>query len=258
MHFVISPAKALNFERQPVASSLGTWPLYTNQAQALVNVLRRQSVQELRGLMKLSEKLASLNVSRYKAWVAQPNEHTPVQAAMLAFNGDVYAGLDAQTLGKSDLLWAQSHVSILSGLYGVLRPLDQIQAYRLEMGSALKNNRGNNLYAFWGETLIQYFNQMLKLPSSVVLVNLASQEYFKVLKNSALQATIIDCVFEDWKNDRYKIISFFAKRARGLMVRYAILNRLKTPQQLQQFEGEGYYFASSVSTPNRLVFRRQS
>ena len=196
-------------------------------------------------------------MARYAAW--QP-EATDVNSkpALLAFNGDVYDGLDAKTLKASDLAWAQQHLVILSGLYGALRPLDRLQPYRLEMGTALATPRGKDLYAHWGDTVAGYLNQRLEDFKSPVIVNLASVEYSRVALRKALAARVVECHFEDWKGGGYKVISFFAKRARGLMARYAIEHRVRRPEQLQGFAADGYALASAVSTADRLVFRRRA
>jgi len=176
---------------------------------------------------------------------------------VLAFNGDVYDGLDAKTLGAADLAWAQDHVCILSGLYGVLRPLDYMQPYRLEMGTALANARGKNLYEFWGTQIADYLNARVAADTTPVIVNLASQEYFKSVDQKALKARVVDCVFEDFKGGHYKIISFYAKRARGLMARFAATQRLSLPEQLKGFDLDGYAFVPAVSSADTLVFRRR-
>jgi uncharacterized protein len=264
MYFLISPSKALDFQETAEPVSLST-PTFLPQAQELINLLKPQSVEQIAHLMGLSERLAQLNVDRYQAWRLTPlneseklSDSSSVRAAILAFNGDVYEGLAAHSLSTHDLDWAQQHVAILSGLYGLLRPLDRLQAYRLEMGAALANSRGKNLYHFWGEILAKQLNQWVAATPTPVLVNLASQEYFKAVNMPALMPAVIDCVFEDWKNSAYKIISFFAKRARGLMLRYAIEQRIVHPEQLQNFEAEGYALDASASElPYRLVFRRR-
>ena len=175
----------------------------------------------------------------------------------MAFNGDVYDGLDAKTLKVKDLEWAQDHVCILSGLYGVLRPLDWMQPYRLEMGTALTNPRGKNLYQFWGSRIADYLNQRLRKDKTPVIINLASQEYFKAVDLKTLQARVVECVFEDYKGGKYKVISFFAKRARGLLARYAIQKQIKNPEKLKDFDADGYGFVASASDENRWVFRRR-
>jgi cytoplasmic iron level regulating protein YaaA (DUF328/UPF0246 family) len=176
---------------------------------------------------------------------------------VLAFNGDVYDGLDAKTLKPEDLAWAQDHLCILSGLYGVLRPLDWMQPYRLEMGTALGNPQGKDLYKFWGTQIADYLNTRLQADKKPVVVNLASQEYFKAVDKKILNARVLECVFEDWKGGQFKVISFFAKRARGLMARYATLKRVTQPKQLEKFNLDGYAFDAAVSSPERMVFRRK-
>ncbi len=255
MLFLLSPAKSLDFEPAPKAVP-HTQPLFVAQSAELIEVLKTQSPQEIASLMKLSDALAGLNVARYAAWSPKFTAHNAKQA-VLAFNGDVYEGLDAKTLAPDDLVWTQDHVCILSGLYGVLRPLDYMQPYRLEMGTSLPNDRGNNLYKFWGAQLSEYLNERLQRDVSPVVVNLASQEYFKAVDLKALKSRVIECVFQEYRNGDYKIISFMAKRARGLMARYAATHRVVTPHQLERFDAEGYAFEAQVSEPERLVFRRR-
>jgi cytoplasmic iron level regulating protein YaaA (DUF328/UPF0246 family) len=206
--------------------------------------------------MDLSDALATLNVARYAAWSPRFTARNSKQA-VLAFNGDVYEGLDAPSLKQKDLDWAQDHVAILSGLYGVLRPLDWMQPYRLEMGTKLANPRGKDLYAWWGDQLAEHLDQRLAEQGDDVIINLASQEYFKSVKRKALKARVIECVFEDWKAGQWKVISFHAKRARGLMARHAILKRAKSPKALLSFDAEGYAHVPEASTSERLVFRRR-
>jgi cytoplasmic iron level regulating protein YaaA (DUF328/UPF0246 family) len=258
MLYLLSPAKSLDFDTPvPMATvRKATDPVYAEQATELITLLRRQSASQLAALMGLSDNLAALNVDRYAAWEAAPGASAS-RPALLAFDGDVYAGLQARSLGAADLNWAQRHLLILSGLYGVLRPLDRLQPYRLEMGTALRTRRGKDLYAFWGDTLARHLNERLAGQRRPVVVNLASVEYARAALRPALAARVIDCVFEDWKGDRYKIISFFAKRARGLMARWAIERRVDTPARLPDFAADGYAFAPAVSTPERLVFRRR-
>ena len=257
MLFVLSPAKALDYET-PLADLPAvepTPPLFVDQAQALVALMREKSPAQVASLMKLSDKLAGLNVARYAAWRARPRA-ADTRAAVLAFDGDVYDGLAARTLSPEALHWAQQHLCILSGLYGVLRPLDAMQPYRLEMGTRLATARGDSLYAFWGTRIADYLNQRQQGQAQPVLVNLASQEYFKAVDRRRLRARVVECVFEDEKAGQYKIISFFAKRARGLMARYAIERRCATPEALQGFDADGYAWCAAASTPERLVFRR--
>ena len=257
MLFLLSPAKSLDYDT-PLPDGLPhTTPQFVGAASALIDVLRTQSPQQIASLMELSDKLAALNVARYQAWRPRFTA-TNSRQALLAFNGDVYEGLNAHTLSLDDLDWAQGHVAILSGLYGVLRPLDRMQPYRLEMGTRLATDRGDTLYQLWGARLSDYLNQRLAADASPVVVNLASQEYAKAVDRKALKARVIDCVFEDYKGGQHKVISFLAKRARGLMARYAARHRIATPKKLQGFDLEGYAWAPGASTPERLVFRRQA
>jgi cytoplasmic iron level regulating protein YaaA (DUF328/UPF0246 family) len=255
MLFLISPAKALDYDTPPVTDR-HTQPLFVPQAAELIKVLRQKSPQDIASLMGLSDALAALNVGRYQAW--QPS-FTPANAkqAVLAFNGDVYEGLDAKTLSEADLAWAQDHLCILSGLYGVLRPLDLMQPYRLEMGTRLATARGNNLYQFWGERIAQYLNERAQADATPVIINLASEEYFKAVDRKVLQPRVVSCVFQEHRGGgQYKVISFMAKRARGLMVRYAIQHRAQRPEDLLGFDLEGYAHQPALSTPETLVFRR--
>ena len=255
MLFLLSPAKSLDYET-PVGEVPHTLPLFVKQSTLLIKLLRQQSVQDISRLMDLSEALSTLNVKRYKAWRPKFTADNSKQA-VLAFDGDVYGGLDAKTLRAKDLAWAQDHVRILSGLYGVLRPLDRLQPYRLEMGTRLPNANGNDLYAYWGDTLAEHLNELAAADASPVIVNLASQEYFRAADRKVLRPRVIECVFEEWKGGRYKVISFFAKRARGLMVRYAITQRIATPAGLKLFNAEAYGFDAAASDANRFVFRRR-
>ena len=206
--------------------------------------------------MKLSDALSGLNVARYQAWSEKFTAKNSKQS-VLAFNGDVYEGLNAKTLSASQLDWAQQHLCILSGLYGVLRPLDWMQPYRLEMGTTLATQKGSNLYQFWGSQISNYLNERAAADASPIIVNLASEEYFKAVDLKTLKARVVSCVFEDFKNGKYKIISFHAKRARGLMVRYAIEKKISTVKKLEGFNAEGYRFEAALSEPDRLVFRRK-
>ena len=206
--------------------------------------------------MDLSDALSALNVARYAAWSRRSTLRN-ARPAVLAFNGDVYEGLQARTLPVADLEWAQQHVAILSGLYGVLRPLDLLQPYRLEMGTRLATPQGSNLYQFWGSSIAQHLNQRLRADTSPVVVNLASQEYFKAVDRKTLKAPVVECVFEDYKGGAYKVISFHAKRARGLMVRWAVQHKAKKVADLRKFDLEGYALAEQASTPHKLVFRRK-
>ena len=254
MLFLLSPAKSLDYET-PLGDVPHSQPQFKAQSQALIEVLRTQSPQQIASLMDLSDALSALNVARYAAWSRRSTLRN-ARPAVLAFNGDVYEGLQARTLPVADLEWAQQHVAILSGLYGVLRPLDLLQPYRLEMGTRLATPQGSNLYQFWGSSIAQHLNQRLRADTSPVVVNLASQEYFKAVDRKTLKAPVVECVFEDYKGGAYKVISFHAKRARGLMARYAIEHRITTPEGLKHFDSEGYAHAPEVSGLDRLVFRR--
>jgi cytoplasmic iron level regulating protein YaaA (DUF328/UPF0246 family) len=256
MLFLLSPAKSLDYDT-PAGALPHTLPGFPVQSAELIEVLKKKSPQQIAELMSLSDKLAGLNVARYEAWSPKFSANNSKQA-VLAFNGDVYEGLDAKTLKPAQLDWAQQHVCILSGLYGVLRPLDWMQPYRLEMGTALPTAQGKNLYQFWGSQIATYLNERAAADTVPVIVNLASEEYFKAVDKKALKPRVVNCVFEELKAGKYKIISFMAKRARGLMVRYAIENKLSTVKKLESFNLEGYQFTADVSTPDRLVFRRQS
>lgn len=256
MLFLLSPAKSLDYETPLPPDLPHTLPQFVPQSKDLIKVLREKSPQDIASLMSLSDKLAALNVARYQAWKPRFSAANARQA-LLAFNGDVYEGLQARTLDGNDLQWAQDHVCILSGLYGLLRPLDLMQPYRLEMGTRLATEAGSNLYQYWGDRIAKHLNTRLRADTTPVVVNLASQEYFKAVDTQALKARVVECVFEDWKGGAYKIISFHAKRARGLMVRYAALHRARSPRALAGFDLEGYAFDASASEPDRMVFRRR-
>jgi uncharacterized protein len=257
MFYLLSPAKSLDYDTAAPAELPHTLPQFIPQSKQLIDLLRPMSPQKIAELMDLSDELSALNVARYQAWKPKFTVKNAKQA-ILAFNGDVYDGLNAKTLKAADLQWAQQHVASLSGLYGVLRPLDWMQPYRLEMGTKLANAQGNNLYKFWGASIAHYLNEQLANEKSPVVVNLASNEYFKAVDHKVLKARVVECVFEDDKNGQYKVISFFAKRARGLMARYAIQKRIKDVKKLEAFCADGYAFAPSVSTADRLVFRRKA
>ena len=255
MLFLLSPAKSLDYET-PAGDVPHSQPLFIAQSAPLIKALRKKTWRQVAKLMELSQNLAELNVARYAAWTDEFTLQNAKQA-VLAFNGDVYDGLVAKTLTAKDLAWAQDHLCILSGLYGVLRPLDLMQPYRLEMGTPLKAGHANNLYQYWGTRISEHLNERLQGEAEPVVVNLASQEYFKVVNLKALNASVVECVFEDFKNSDYKVISFFAKRARGAMARFAVTQRVTTRKQLEGFAADGYAFAAKDSEPNRLVFRRK-
>lgn len=254
MLMVVSPAKTLDYDT-PAGDRSYSLPALLDHSAELIRVLREKSPADIGQLMDISDALATLNVGRFHDW--QP-DFTPTNAkqAVLAFMGDVYEGLDAASLDSAGLDYLQNHLRILSGLYGLLRPLDLMMAYRLEMGTRLANPRGKNLYEFWGEIITAELNRLLANEAEPVLVNLASDEYFKSVKKKQLQARLITPVFQDLKNGQYKIISFYAKRARGLMARWATDHRISEATQLKQFDSEGYAFAAEVSDEHTWVFRR--
>ncbi|WP_060483245.1 peroxide stress protein YaaA [Pseudomonas sp. NBRC 111119] len=251
---VISPAKTLDYDTPPVTERF-TLPAYLDDSQELIGQLRELSPAQISELMHLSDKLAGLNAARFGSWTPH---FTPQNAkqALLAFKGDVYTGLAAETLGEDDFTFAQGHLRMLSGLYGLLRPLDLMQPYRLEMGTKLANARGKDLYAFWGTRISEWLNQALAEQGDDVLLNLASNEYFSAVKRSALNARVINVDFRDLKNGQYKIISFYAKKARGMMTRFAIEERISDPAQLKQFDVQGYYYSAEQSKADHLVFLR--
>lgn len=251
MLIVISPAKTLDFETAPSTEKFSQ-PRFLPQSQMLINELKDLSTADIASLMKLSDKLAALNMVRFQTW-QKPFNLENAKQALLAFKGDVYTGLDADTLDVAGLDFAQQHLRILSGLYGVLRPLDLMQAYRLEMGTKFANVKGKDLYHFWGSQLRESIESELK---DGVLINLASNEYFKAVEAKKLKARIITPVFKDWKNGQYKIISFYAKKARGLMSRYIIDHRINEPENIKGFDSEGYRFSPEMSQADEWVFLR--
>ena len=259
MLFLLSPAKTLDLATPvpPEVDAMATEPQFGAHTEALIKLLQKKSARKVAALMDLSDELAALNVERYAAWQPGP---APANArpAALSFDGDVYGGLAAPSMSSADLAWAQQHLVILSGLYGLLRPLDRLQPYRLEMGTALKTRRGRDLYGFWGDRLAAQLNALQADEPAPVVVNLASQEYARAALRPALRARVVHCVFEDWKGDQYKIISFFAKRARGLMARFAVQRRIADPAALAGFDAEGYAFDTAASATDRLVFRRRA
>ena len=255
MLILLSPAKSLDYDTPLPTGLAHSLPPFIAASTQLIEVLRSKSPQDIASLMKISDTLAALNVARYAAWTPKFSARNARQA-LLAFNGDVYDGLDARTLGADDLDWAQQHLAILSGLYGVLRPLDWMQPYRLEMGTRLATALGHTLYQFWGPRIAQHLNA--RLQGEAIVLNLASQEYFKSVDRKVLQARVVECVFEDWSSGQYKIVSFHAKRARGLMARHAITQRATHPRQLESFDAAGYAFVPTASDPDRLVFRRRA
>ncbi|MBY5963748.1 peroxide stress protein YaaA [Marinobacter nauticus] len=253
MLMIISPAKTLDYE-SPLATETHTQPDFLDDACELIDQLKELEPHQVSNLMSISDKLGQLNAERFQTW------HTPftpdnARQAVLAFKGDVYTGLDAESFSNEDFSFAQKHLRILSGLYGLLKPLDLMQPYRLEMGTRFENTRGKDLYAFWGSKITDALNQLLASDDKV-LVNLASNEYFKSVQKKHLDARLVTPQFKDWKNGQYKMISFYAKKARGLMCRYAIQNRITQADDLKGFNLEGYYFSEDQSDNNNWVFLR--
>jgi cytoplasmic iron level regulating protein YaaA (DUF328/UPF0246 family) len=253
MLIVLSPAKSLDFETRPT-TKLSTTPDMLDRSSALIDVLRGYAPAQLAELMDLSDSLAALNVARYATWSTEPQD---ARQAIMAFNGDVYAGFDARSLKPKALGYAQQNVRILSGLYGVLRPFDLIHPHRLEMGTRLEINGAKDLYGFWGDAVTGRLNDAIAANGAEVLVNLASEEYFRSVKPKLLGVPVVSPVFEDWKNGKYKIISFFAKRARGLMARYAAEKGITDAEKLKKFKVDGYAFSKRDSTETSWVFRRK-
>ncbi len=255
MLMVISPAKTLDFE-SPLATQRFTQSTLLEKSQQLIDVARDLSPAQISSLMGISDKLAHLNADRFNQW-QPPFTLDNARQAILAFKGDVYTGLQAETFSEADFDFAQQHLRMLSGLYGVLRPLDLMQPYRLEMGIKLTNPAAKDLYGFWGDLLTEKLNDAMAEQGDEVLINLASDEYFKAVKPKQLNGELIKPVFLDEKNGKFKVISFYAKKARGLMSRYVIQNRLSKPEQLKEFNVDGYFFAADESKGNELVFKRR-
>ncbi|KZN54071.1 peroxide stress protein YaaA [Pseudoalteromonas luteoviolacea] len=253
---VISPAKNLDYDSS-APTMRHTLPELLTHSEALISVCRDLSPQEIGSLMKISDKLAGLNAARFADW-SQPFTLENAKQAIFAFNGDVYTGLDATTLSEEVIDYTQQHLRILSGLYGVLKPLDLMQAYRLEMGTKLANTRGKNLYEFWGTVIAEKLNEALSESGSAKLINLASNEYFKAVNKKALNGEIITPVFKDCKNGQYKVISFYAKKARGMMARYIMENNVDNIEALKAFDVAGYYFSEEATVKaNEPVFLRE-
>lgn len=253
MLIVLSPAKSLDFDT-PFKTKLHTTPDFLPRSSELIEVLRDYSPGQLSELMGLSDKLAVLNVGRYASW-SEDTAHA--RQAIMAFNGDVYNGFEARSLTPKQLAYAQSNVRILSGLYGVLRPLDLIHPHRLEMGTRLATSRGKDLYSFWGETVSAALNEQIAASGAQAVVNLASEEYFKSVQPKLLTAPVISPVFHDWSDGKYKIISFFAKRARGMMARYAAVKGITDVEKLKAFKVDGYKFDKKASDERNWIFKRR-
>lgn len=254
MLIVISPAKKLDYDT-PAKTKKSTMPDFLDDSAELISVLRKYSAMDLAELMHLSMNLAELNFDRYYQWKKDYGTDEAKQC-LLAFKGDVYAGMDAESFSAKDLDFAQSHLRILSGLYGLLRPLDLMMPYRLEMGTKLENERGKNLYEFWGDTITNTINKQLKAQKDDILINLASNEYFKSVKPKQVEGRIITPQFKENKNGSYKMIGIYAKKARGLMSRFILLNRLKKPEDIKAFDYEGYQFNEELSKGDQWVFTR--
>jgi uncharacterized protein len=254
MIIVLSPAKSLDYKTPSTVADY-TQPEFLDQSQRLIDHLRTLSPVEIGQLMSISDQLAVLNATRYAEW-SRPFSPDDAKQAVLAFNGHVYDGLDAGSLSSAELQFAQDHLRVLSGLYGLLRPLDLMQPYRLEMGTRLANPRGKDLYAFWGERITDTLNESLLASKAKALVNLASEEYFKSVKPQKLVVPVIQPVFEDWSSGKFKVVSLYAKRARGMMARYAITRKLIDPEELQAFSSAGYAYTPSASSATSWVFRR--
>ncbi|MDB2385795.1 peroxide stress protein YaaA [Shewanella sp.] len=255
MLILISPAKTLDFDT-PAATQSYTIPTLLKQSEQLIDVCRQLSPSDIASLMKVSDKIAGLNVARFSSWDADFTIDNAKQA-VFAFRGDVYTGLDADTLSDTGLQKAQQQLRILSGLYGLLKPLDLMQAYRLEMGTRLANDRGANLYQFWGDIITDEINQTTAAQGDEFIINLASNEYFKAVKHKNLTASLVTPVFKDKKNGQYKVISFFAKKARGMMVRYMLDNNVESLDALIKFDSAGYYYSEAESTVTAPVFLRE-
>lgn len=256
MLHVLSPAKSLDYQSK-LPTEKTTVPDHLDESAKLINKMKKASAKKIKDLMGISDNLVQLNQERYREWKGETSLSENTRQALFAFSGDVYQGLDAYSLKEKDLDYAQGHLRILSGLYGILKPLDLIEPYRLEMGTQLKVGRKNNLYEFWGDKLKKQLIQDLKNQENPVLVNLASNEYFKVIQRINKEVEVINPEFKDAKNGKYKIISFFAKKARGMMSRYIIENKVNTIEGLQGFDYGGYRYRSEMSSPNKPVFTRE-
>ncbi len=252
MLVVVSPAKSLDMDPVEVAA---TAPVFQDDAIRLSKTAKNLTLKELKGLMGISDDLARLNRDRFKSFAAEPTPDM-TKAAALAFNGDTYQGLEAKSLSGDDMVWAQDHLRILSGLYGLLRPLDAIQPYRLEMGSRLKTRRGKSLYEYWGDTIAKALNAQAEAVGTQTLINCASQEYFGAADRKALKLRVITPVFMEVKDDKPRIVSFFAKRARGAMARFVVENRVTDPDGIKGFASGGYAFDPDLSEGNKWVFLR--
>ena len=251
---ILSPAKTLDFD-SPLVTDQYSVPEFTKESTALIRTLRKLEPSEIGSLMGISDKLASLNHDRYAQWSPSFDDES-ARASILAFKGDVYQGLDAPTMSKRDFTWAQKRLRVLSGLHGLLRPLDRIHPYRLEMGTKLDNPKGQDLYQFWGSKVTAALNEALAEQRSKVLVNLASNEYYKVVQADQIQGRVLTINFKEWRRDAYRFVSFSAKRARGLMARYMIDQRAENADALRGFDVDGYEFNEDLSSENEWIFTR--
>ena len=257
MLILVSPAKTLDYETELDVKDFSVAPLLSD-SELLIKELQQKNPDDLSSLMGLSEKLSLLNFDRNMNWTRPTKPSDSARQAIFAFKGDVYQGLDASSLSKSEIKYANKNLCILSGLYGLLKPLDLMYPYRLEMGTKMKNNRGNNLYEFWGSKVTELLNDLAIENRSKAIVNLASVEYFSVLKTDQINLPIINPVFKDYKNGQYKIVSFFAKKARGLMSRFIIQNKIKKSEELIDFNLDGYRYSKKESKENSPVFLRKN
>ena len=251
---ILSPAKTLDYQT-PLTTNKSTQPDFNTESKELIATLRKFVPAEIGSLMKISDNLAELNHRRYAEWQSQASEDN-ARPALFAFKGDVYLGLDAQTLGARDINFAQKHLRVLSGLHGLLRPLDLIQPYRLEMGTRLATRHGSNLYQFWGNKVTDNINNALAQQTSKVLLNLASNEYYQVIQAERIEGRILNINFKELRDGKYRFVSFAAKRARGLMARYMIDNRITRPSQLRQFDVDRYAFNEALSRDDEWIFTR--
>lgn len=257
MIHILSPAKSLDFDSKLPTEDFSL-PPFLDDSEKLINKLRKSSKKKLRALMSISEDLAQLNADRYQSWEGKQELSKESRQAIFAFKGDVYQGLQAlEELSSTDVDYAQSHLLILSGLYGVLKPKDVIEPYRLEMGTKLKVGRKDDLYSFWGDKLTAQINQALKQHEDKVLINLASNEYFKAIDSKKVEGKIIHPEFKDAKNGQYKFITFYGKKARGLMSRYLIQNRISKLEDIKGFDLEGYRYNAELSKAEKPVFTRE-
>ena len=256
MLIVLSPAKTLDYSVDPKSNH--TAPQFLSQSSKLIKTLKEKEPKDIASLMGLSDKLATLNFDRYQSWKAAKSVSSDAKPSMLVFKGDVYQGLNAEDFSNKDLKFAQKHLRILSGLYGILRPMDIMKPYRLEMGTKLETSKGKNLYEFWGELVQNNVIDDLSSQKSDLLINLASKEYFSVLGKMPEFINVVSPVFKDYKSGEYKIISFYAKKARGLMARWIIQNKITDFEELINFDIDGYKYSKAESTTSEPVFLRKS